>query len=96
MKVLMLSIDKKVLEQGSRVNEQMTLYGKQVEELHIVLYTLSRWGLSAGVQKISENVYVHPTSIKWRVMYPFVVFWYCLELMRRSTFESGKSLITSQ
>ena len=58
MKVLMLSIDKKIFEKDSDVQNRMIEYGKLFDELHIVIYTKNGYKNS----KISENVFIYPTN----------------------------------
>lgn len=58
MKVLMLSTDDKIFEEGSAVRRRMLEYGSLFEELHIVI-------LASGIKKQGsriKNVSIHPTN----------------------------------
>src|SRR3989338_5031728 len=96
MKVLSLGMDNNLFTPGSRVYNQDVEYGSLVDELHIVAFTLKRHGYSDGVKQISRNVYVYPTNLRWRITYPFVVFWFCLELIKKREMDKKDSTITSQ
>ncbi len=65
LKVLMISTDRKILEEGSAVRERMKEYGKLVTELHIVL--LSDKAHKLVETTLDKNVWVYPTnsSSKW-------------------------------
>jgi len=65
LKVLMISSDRKVLEEGSAVSERMKEYGKLVTELHIVLLSDSAHKLKETT--LDKNVFVYPinSSSKW-------------------------------
>lgn len=60
MKVISISTDKNIFEEGSAVSERMKEYGNLFKELHIVVFSLR----SRGYQKIqlSHNVWVYPTQ----------------------------------
>ncbi|MFA5841384.1 MAG: glycosyltransferase [Candidatus Paceibacterota bacterium] len=59
MKVLMISTDRKILEEGSAVRARMVLYGTICDELHIILASV---GGRKETASISGNVFVHPTA----------------------------------
>lgn len=68
LKVLMISSDRKILEEGSAVSERMKEYGELVEELHIVVLceksNTSLLKTENDKLKIAEGVYVYPTNSK--------------------------------
>jgi len=96
MKVLSLGMDNNIFKPGSRGRDYAVEYGSLVDELHIVAYTLKKHGVAKKMQQISRNVFVYPTNLKWRIMYPFVTFWFCLELIKKRGMDQTNSLITSQ
>lgn len=68
IKVLMISTDQKILEEGSSVRLRMEEYGKLFKELHIVLFT--KKSLHAGsVISIGHNVRVYPTNSSSKFSY---------------------------
>lgn len=69
MKVLMISTDRKIFESKSGVRARVAQYGALVEELHIVVF--SKKGLGFKEQKMSENVWLHPTNSLNRWLYVF-------------------------
>ncbi|MHB0978207.1 MAG: glycosyltransferase [Minisyncoccota bacterium] len=95
LKVLMISSDRKVLEEGSAVRERMKEYGQLVTELHIVLLS-NVLKIENSKLKIAENTWVYPTnsSSKWFRSGGAV------RLGKKIVFEKkfvrGKSLITTQ
>jgi len=56
MKVLTIGSDKNLLLQRSAVRARMSLYGQACDELHIVIPG------AGNSEKISENVFIHPTG----------------------------------
>jgi len=65
MKVLMLSIDKKIFEQDSDVRVRMTEYGQLFDELHIVVFTKKGFKNS----QIAPNVFLYPTNTRFKLFY---------------------------
>ena len=88
MKVLMLSIDAKIFESGSAVQDLMREYGTIVDELHIVVYT--KPGFSET--QIAPNVWAYPTNTAYKPVY----FLDGYRLGRMLILEKGIDLITSQ
>jgi glycosyltransferase involved in cell wall biosynthesis len=76
MKVLMISTDRSILEEGSAARERMKEYGGLVDELHIIIQKSIRQ-LADKTQndnakiKISENVWAYPTNSLSRWLYIF-------------------------
>src|SRR3989344_5624971 len=88
MKVLMLSIDEKVFENGSPVSRRMIEYGSLVEELHIVVYT--RPGRTRTL--LAPNVMLYPTNTRFKMMY----FWTTYGLCEKLLLGDSSMLVTSQ
>lgn len=60
MKVLSLGTDRNLFMNDTEVRERTIKYGRLVEELHIVVF--SKRSLQLTAQKISDNVWIHPTN----------------------------------
>ncbi len=67
MKVLSISSDKKIFEEGSAVARRMAEYGALAQELHIIVFT------PKGHKKIelARNVWAYPTDSKTKLHYVF-------------------------
>ncbi len=87
MKVLMLSLDKNIFQEGSDVRSWMVEYGKLTEELRIIVYT--KPGFKA--ERISGNTWVYPTNSRFNFLY-FVQGY----KIAKNFLKSGKFLVTSQ
>lgn len=92
MKLLMLSIDIDLFEEGSAAIERMKDYASLVEELHIVVYAPKE----LREKKIGENIFLYPTKTHWEIFY-FRDAW---RVSRRIIQEHGltpqNTLVTSQ
>lgn len=86
MKLLMLSVDPRMLEGGSAVRERTKACGSIVEELNVILYT--RPGNTT--ERIAPNIIVHPTNTNFRPLY----FWQAYRLA--ATVVTRDTLVTSQ
>ena len=81
MKVIAISTDRKIFEEGSAVRGRMIEYGRLFERLDIIIFSKKSSPDSAkatpGKQqsvasiKLSENVFVYPTNSKNRLFYIF-------------------------
>ena len=94
LKILMISSDRKLLEEGSAVSERMKEYGGLVEELHIVLLSDNKHGLKES--KIGNNVWVYPTNSFTSILRPIDAARIGKKLVFEKKFVRGKSLITCQ
>ena len=88
MKVLMLSIDKKIFEEGSDVQSRMIEYGQLFDELHIVVYTKKGFKDS----QIASNVFLYPTNTGFKPMYFSSAYRISKEIIRKHNID----IITSQ
>ncbi|MFA6095683.1 MAG: hypothetical protein WC767_02470, partial [Candidatus Paceibacterota bacterium] len=61
-KVLMISTDAKILEEGSAVRARMQEYGKLFDELHIIVFSKQDSKSKVQNSKISDNTFIYPTS----------------------------------
>ncbi|MDO8471288.1 MAG: glycosyltransferase [bacterium] len=94
LKVLMISSDRKILEEGSAVSERMKEYGALVEELHIVLLSDVRHGLKD--KQLSNNVWVYATNSSLNFLRPFDAARLGKKIVFDSRFVRGQSIITTQ
>lgn len=93
MKILMISSDRNVLVSGSEVAKRMAEYGALAEELHIVVLTDKKHGLSA--LKVGENVWAYPTNSLTSFLRPWHAARMGKKLIYDKKFVRGKSLITA-
>jgi len=70
MKILMISTDRKILEESSAVAQRMIEYGRLVDELHIVVFNLDKQQTTNNKQ-LSNNVYLYTTNSKRKLNYIF-------------------------
>lgn len=66
MRVLSISTDRKIFEDGSAVASRVLEYAKKVEEMHVVVFTGRGFK-----QKVVGNVHIYPTNSFNRVLYVF-------------------------
>src|SRR3989344_7049501 len=67
MKLLMISTDRKIFEEGSSVRERMKNYASYLDELHIIIFSSAEF----DDQTISNNCFVYSTKSKTKWLYPF-------------------------
>lgn len=77
MRVLMISIDRKIFESGSDAERRHIAYGGMVDELHIVVFTPP--GYSA--RQLSAHTFVYPTNTAWKPFYFFDAYRLCREII---------------
>lgn len=94
LKVLMISSDRNIFEQGSAVSARMKEYGTLVGELHIVVSALKSLGLKE--QQIAQNVWVYPTNSMSRWFYISDAVNIGKKIVFNQKFVRGGSLITVQ
>ncbi|NQV88255.1 MAG: glycosyltransferase [Parcubacteria group bacterium] len=67
MKLLMISTDQKIFEEGSMVRERMKEYARYLSELHIIVFGDRKF----DSQTISQNCFAYSTRSKSKWFYPF-------------------------
>jgi glycosyltransferase involved in cell wall biosynthesis/putative flippase GtrA len=87
MKLISISIDRKLFEENSAVRQRQIEYGKFFDELHLIVFTPDDNKFTT--QKISNNVFLYPTKSKIRVLYIFDF----LRIIRKILKNSGKNNI---
>ena len=60
LRVLFISYEREVFEEGSRTQALYIAYGASFEEVHVIVFTEASYTFS-GLQ-IAENVWVYPTN----------------------------------
>jgi len=76
-KLLMISTDRNIFKKGSAVRARMIEYGRNFEELHIIIFAKKSGGFAD--EKISENVFVYPT----RSLTKFGYVWDAIKIGKR-------------
>ncbi len=94
LKILSISSDRKIFEDGSAVSGRMKDYGSLVGELHIVVLAQKSLGLKE--KKISENVWAYPTNSSTRWVYVRDASSLGKKIILDKKFVRGESLITTQ
>lgn len=69
MKLLMVSLDRKIFIEGNSARARLAGYGTVFEEVHVIVYSLRTHGLSQ--QRLAENVWAYPTSSPSKLSYVF-------------------------
>jgi glycosyltransferase involved in cell wall biosynthesis len=92
MKVLMLSIDAKVFQEGSAPRERMKMYSRFIDELHIYVYT----GPGFKEEKVSDKLWLYPSNSKQRLFYFYTGYRFCSRLLENLKKGRTRVRITSQ
>ncbi len=71
MKLLMLSIDRKIFEKGSAVALRQIEYAKKYEEVHIIVYTHKKKMPELVETSLGNNIWVYPTRSRSKWLYVF-------------------------
>jgi len=100
LKVLMISSDRKILEEGSAVAERVKEYGSLVEELHIIVFTTQKHCRSLKIKnsklRISSNVWIYSTNSVSRWLYIHDAVKLGDKIIHENKCINGKSVITTQ
>jgi len=95
MKILMISTDRKIFEEGSAVRARMFEYGSIVQELHIVVFTAKEHDVHR--QQIGNNVWIYPTHSKNKWRYIFDAIREGKQIIKANhSIETTKWLVTTQ
>lgn len=82
MRVLMISIDRKVFEKGSAVRSRLLEYGRLVDELHVIVFANGSLGLQD--EALHPNIFLYPTNSFGRFFHIPAAVVRALALKRRS------------
>lgn len=80
MKVLMISTDRRIFEEGSSARSRMIAYGGLVEELHIIVYSTKKDSLVS--EKLSENTTIYPTNVGNKFFSPQKAFGIAQDILK--------------
>ncbi len=69
MRILSISSDRKVFEQGSGVRSRLLEYGSLADEMHVIVFAKKSLGFRA--ESFPPNIFVYPTNSLNRWMYIF-------------------------
>ncbi|KND49447.1 MAG: poly(glycerol-phosphate) alpha-glucosyltransferase [Parcubacteria bacterium C7867-003] len=93
MKVLSISTDRKLFEDGSAVLQRSLEYSAKMQELHIVVFSLKSHDLE--FKKI-DNLHIHSTNSKSRLFYFFDALRISRKIIIREGFSPNSTVITCQ
>ncbi len=94
IKVLMISTDAKILDEGSSVRARMVEYGNLFSELHIVIFTTN--AESPDRLAISKKVFVYPTKSLSKLLCVKDAVKIGRKIIKEKGFVVGESVITTQ
>ncbi len=67
MKILSISLDRKIFEPGSAVRSRLLEYGRLVEELHVIVFAKRSSGFKD--ESFQPNIFIYPTNTRTRLGY---------------------------
>lgn len=67
MKLISIGTDRKLFEEGSTVRGRLVEYGAQIDEIHVIVFSLKKHKLSNI--KISPDIFIYPTNSISRLLY---------------------------
>lgn len=88
MKVLMISTDRNILKEGSAVRDRMVGYGKDLEELNIIIFSSD--SLNLKNEQLCKNIFVYPTNSKTKVSYISDSFKIASDILNSENVENWK------
>ncbi len=92
-KVLMISTDRKIFEEGSAVRERMREYGKLFKELHVIVFAQKKAGFAPFSM---DNVRVYPTNSLSKLFYVPNAMNLGALIIKESSFLNDPCVITAQ
>ncbi len=81
MKILSISTDRKVFEQGSAVRARLLDYGRLVGELHVIVFAKRSLGFLD--EKVAPNIYLYPTNSLGKFFHILFAIFCALKMKRR-------------
>lgn len=98
MKVIMISTDKKILEEGSTVRSRMVSYGTICDKLYVLVVGKADVKNSAENQRtrISENVFAYSINSRFKILSLFRAYRLGVYLTKDFGMGEGGYLITAQ
>jgi len=95
MKVLLISTDRKILEENSLVRARILEYGSLFEELHVVVFSTRIMNYESRI-KLSDNVFVSPTNSTNKLMYLVDAFRIVKKLIENSKLKIENYVLSTQ
>lgn len=86
----MVSLDRKVFEEGSQTRTRMASYGAIFNELHIIVYT--KHGSGCSKHTIAPNVWVYPTNSRSKLLY----IWNAIHIGRAILKKTDIAVVSAQ
>ena len=94
MKVLMISTDAKIFEEGSEVRRRVVEYGSYGGEIHVVVYTAKK--KRERVVRLGENVFAYPTNTRFKPLYFWDAYRVGKKVINDARFTGHDSVLTTQ
>src|SRR3989344_7463991 len=94
MRVLMVSMDRKMFELDSAVRERIIEYGGLFDELHVVIFATKNKKFKD--EHIAPNIWLYPTNSWLSIFYPLTAYRVLRSLIRRRHFDKTHTVITAQ
>jgi len=69
LRVLMISTDRKMFEEGSAVRERLIGYAQFLDRLDVIVFSTKEHGTPSGTIQVSENIFLHATNSANRWLY---------------------------
>ncbi len=97
-KVLMISTDAKILEEGTPVRARMAEYGALFEELHVVVFNVgdTKGEKGKGRVEIAANAFAYPTDSASKLLYVRDAVKAGSSIIASGSFSPSSSVITCQ
>lgn len=81
MKILAISTDRKVFEEGSAVRSRLLDYGRLVDEIHVIVFAKKSLGFRED--SFAHNIFLYPTNARTRWGYIYRAVQEGMKLKRR-------------
>lgn len=96
MKVLMISLDRACLREGSPQREKLIRYGSVLDELHVIVFYFGERLPSR--MKCAPNTFIYPTNHAFRCnpLYFYKAFRIGARIIRGRSFNSMRDVVTAQ
>ena len=93
MKAIFIGTDRKLFEQENPVLSRSIEYARKMEELHIVVFSLSKYGYK---YRYINNLHIYPTNSKTRMNYIFDAVKLGKKIIIENKLVRGQSVISTQ
>jgi len=93
MKVVSISTDRKLFEEGSVVLTRQKYYAERMEELHVIVFSLSKNGYK---YRSFGNLHLYPMNSSSRISFLFDAYRLGKKIILENSFKKENSVITTQ